>query len=222
MCGRFALFANGEAIKQHFGLTHQPDLPKRYNIAPGEQILAVCMHANHHFDAHWFKWGLIPSWAKDEKIGYKMINTRSETVAEKPAFKKAFRQRRCLVIVNGFYEWHLEGITKQPYYFKRKDNQLFAIAAIWEHWHGLDDSIIQSCSLLTTGANQLMQPIHERMPVIISPDDYPLWLDVDYLQIDALKALLPPKDSDEFEYHPVTPKVNNSRYNNSDAILPIT
>jgi len=221
MCGRFALFARSGEIKEHFSLTHEPELPERYNIAPGEQVLAVDMHANLHFEADWFKWGLIPYWAKDEKIGYKMINARAETIAQKPAFKKAFKSRRCLVAVNGFYEWHREGKIKQPYYFKRRDNQLFAIAAIWEYWKSPEDKIIKSCSLITTPACSIMMPIHDRMPAIINPDDYPTWLDTQDYDASQLKELLLPNSSSVFELHPVSTKVNNARYKESDVITPI-
>jgi len=222
MCGRFALFAKAGEIKEQFSLGHEPTLPARYNIAPGERILAVDMHANHQFEADWFKWGLIPSWAKDEKIGYKMSNARAETITQKPTFKKAFKSRRCLVVVNGFYEWHREGNIKQPYYFKRTDNQLFAIAAIWEYWRNPDDKIIKSCSMITTPANSLMKPIHERMPAIINPDDYPTWLDTDDYDASQLKTLLLPDVSNAFELYPVSTKVNNARYHEPDVILPLS
>lgn len=221
MCGRFSLFATGNEIKEHFSLANLPELPARYNIAPSEQVLAICKHNDNHYHSHWFKWGLIPSWAKDEKIAYKMINARAETISEKIAFKRAFKSRRCLVIANGFYEWHREDNIKQPYYFKRQDNQLFAMAAIWEYWKRDDDKIIKSCSMITTDANALMKPIHHRMPVILHPDDYSTWLNIESYHANELKSLLAPYPDNDFSSHSVSTRVNSAQYINEDAILPI-
>lgn len=218
MCGRFTLFSDAEVIQNEFSLIHTPLLEPRYNIAPGSEIMAVTMHGNHHFDAQFFRWGLIPSWAKDEKLAFSLLNARSETIDKKPAFKRAFHSRRCLVVADGYYEWHRENGAKQPYYFRRRDSSLFAMAAIWEYWRDPSGEMIHSCCLITTSANDLMRPVHERMPAIIHRQDYAAWLDIESYDPVELKSLLLPDTSDAFEMHPVSTKMNNARYQGSDAI----
>ena len=218
MCGRFALFSEAEAIQNEFSLMHAPELEPRYNIAPGSEILAVTIHGNHQFDAQFFRWGLIPSWAKDEKLAFSLLNARSETIDKKPAFKRAFHSRRCLVVADGYYEWYRENGVKQPYYFKRKDKRCFAIAGIWEYWRHPSGEMIHSCSLVTTAANDLMRSVHERMPAIIPPREYATWLDIESYDPVELKSLLLPDSSNLFEMYPVSTKMNNARYQDSDAV----
>jgi putative SOS response-associated peptidase YedK len=153
------------------------------------------------------RWGLIPSWAKDPAMGAKLINARAETVAEKPSFRSAFRHRRCLVVADGFYEWQKQEGKKQPFYFRLQDGQPFAFAGLWESWKDPNGEVVDSCTILTTEANQLMQPIHDRMPVILASQDYDLWLDPT-VQSEQLQNLLQPFPSEAMVSYPVSTKVN--------------
>ncbi len=156
-----------------------------------------------------YRWGLIPSWAKDPGIGNKLINARSETVSEKPAFREAYKRRRCLVIADGFFEWQkLPARGKQPYYFKLKDDQPFAFAGLYEHWRGADDRVINSCTLLTTQANDILRPVHDRQPVMLHRVDYDLWLDTDVRHVELLQELFRPYPAEEMTSYQVSALVN--------------
>ncbi len=210
MCGRFALLATPEEIVQQFDLNAVSSLAPRFNIAPSQPVAAVRLNRDtKQREFVHFHWGLIPSWAKDPAIGYKMINARSETVTEKPSFRQAFKYRRCLIPVSGFYEWQKVGKTKQPYFIHSSEGQLFAVAGLWEHWHSADGSEIESCTLLTTAANDLMRPLHDRMPVIIHPEDYALWLDPQETKPDQLLPLLRPFPTEQMTAYPVSTIVNS-------------
>ncbi len=166
------------------------------------------------------KLGLVPAWAKEPGIGSRLINARSETVAEKPSFKEAFRLRRCLIPADGFYEWaRTETGTKQPFYFRMKDEQPFAFAGLWERW-GEGRETIESCTILTTAANELLSPVHDRMPVIVAPKDYGLWLDQKVTKAERLTPLLRPYPAAEMTSYPVSSSVNNPRYDNEDLLAP--
>ena len=165
------------------------------------------------------KWGLIPFWAKDTSIGNRLINARGESAAEKPAFRAAFKSRRCLVPADGFYEWKKrKGDQKQPYLVRNADGSPFAFAGLWESWTGPEGEIIESCTILTTDANDLTQPIHDRMPVILKPEDYDLWLDPEVKDPKLLKPLLRPYPSEEMIAEPVSPKVNKASYDAPDCV----
>jgi putative SOS response-associated peptidase YedK len=174
MCGRFTLAQSPEAVAKAFGLDAVPNFPPRYNIAPSQPVGVIVRGQNAPKpEFRLMGWGLIPSWAKDPSIGAKLINARSETLTEKPSFRAAFKYRRCLIPADGFYEWQkTQGGAKQPFYFSMAGNAVFAFAGLWESWND-----IESCTILTTAANGLLQPIHDRMPVILSPKDYGRWLD---------------------------------------------
>src|SRR5947207_1224429 len=183
MCGRFTLRTPLTVLAQQF-LFELGDLPAetqvspRYNIAPTQIVVAVCAGTSKR-ELALFRWRLIPSWAKDAKITSSLINARSETLAEKPAFRTAFSRRRCLILADGFYEWKKEGKQKLPYYFQLAEGQPFAFAGLWDRWRGPDGSseeAVESCTIVTTTANELCGEIHERMPVILRPSDYDLWL----------------------------------------------
>ncbi|HEY9656670.1 MAG TPA: SOS response-associated peptidase, partial [Crinalium sp.] len=177
MCGRFSLTQSANALAETFQLETLPEWTPRYNVAPTQAVLAIAAAPAHSRQVRLFRWGLVPSWAKDLTIGAKLINARAETVAEKPSFRVAFKQRRCLILADGFYEWHrIDRKTKQPYYFQLADRQPFAFAGLWERWQG-DDTVVETCTILTTQANELLQPIHDRMPVILAPEEYDRWLD---------------------------------------------
>lgn len=209
MCGRFTLSQSAEAIASVFQLNQVPTLEPRYNIAPTQLVSTVLQTpAPKERQFQMFRWGLIPAWAKDATIGAKLINARAETVAEKPAFRSAFRHRRCLVVADGFYEWRRQDGKKQPFYFRMQNGQPFAFAGLWEHWQNPDGEAIASCTILTTEANELLQPIHDRMPVILHPKDYDLWLDPAVQKSDHLQQLLQPYSAAAMISYPVSTKVN--------------
>jgi putative SOS response-associated peptidase YedK len=222
MCGRFTLTDPDQDLAVQFNLPEIPEMPPRYNISPTQQVAAVRVSAAAEAgmvrEMGLFYWGLIPFWAKDPKIGARMINARSETVAEKPAFRAAFRRRRCLVVADGFYEWQKTELGKQPFFIHLRDGRPFAFAGLWEHWQGPADSpgpgesgqrlVIQSCTLLTTTPNDLIRPLHNRMPVIVHPADYDLWLDPEIQEPERLKPLLIAYPPEEMEAYPVSRFVN--------------
>lgn len=208
MCGRFFLTATPKVVQTYFNCgseaLYSPE--PRYNIAPTQPIITIRQTPNMFWvEAIMMKWGLIPHWAKDPSMGQNMINARSETVAEKPSFRSAYKSRRCLIPVSGFYEWKTSGKHRQPHAFYRNDGDLFALAGIWEEWNGRGETI-QSCAILTTESNELVSPIHHRMPAIIEKDAIDQWLD------PSAKAeqLLQPREWPEFEVRPVSTYVNNA------------
>lgn len=210
MCGRFTLRTPAKEIAEQFALFSAPDLTPRYNIAPSQQVAAVRVAHNDGRELVWLRWGLVPSWADDSAVGYKMINARGESVATKPSFRNDFKARRCLVVADGFYEWQKTGGKKQPYYIRLKSGRPFAFAGLWEHW-GREGKEIDSCTIITTDANELMEPLHDRMPVIVAASDYDLWLDPAVKDVERLQALLQPYPPGEMEAYPVSTVVNNPR-----------
>lgn len=209
MCGRFTLSQSAEAIASVFQLNQVPTLEPRYNIAPTQLVSTVLQTpAQEERQFQMLRWGLIPAWAKDTTIGAKLINARAETVAEKPAFRSAFRHRRCLVVADGFYEWRRQDGKKQPFYFRMQNGQPFAFAGLWERWQNTDGEAIASCTILTTEANELLQSIHDRMPVILNPKDYDLWLDPAVQKSGHLQQLLQPYSAAAMISYPVSTKVN--------------
>lgn len=221
MCGRFSQSKSAEAIASAFQVAEVPPLTPRYNIAPTQSVATILQTLDQQ--DRQFKmlhWGLIPSWAKDPKMGAKLINARAETVAEKPAFRTAFRQRRCLVLADGFYEWQTQenNKQKQPYYIRLNDWQPFAFAGLWERWQDTESEVIESCTLLTTEPNELMCPIHNRMPVILDPKDYDLWLDPEVKQPEVLQSLLHPYPSEKMMAYPVSKAVNKPSNDTAECI----
>ncbi|MEA5517279.1 SOS response-associated peptidase [Nodularia sp. UHCC 0506] len=226
MCGRFTLTQSSARLAEFFHVEKIPDLAAQYNIAPTQKVATVLHNPQtNQREFQQLRWGLIPSWAKDPKIGVKLINARAETVAEKPAFRSAFKQRRCLVLADGFYEWKRHNSKKQPFYFHLPDGQPFGFAGLWERWQPLpgkpDNEEIISCTILTTAANELVQPIHDRMPVIVDPQDYDLWLNPQMQTPEALQPLLCPYTDQAMTAYPVSNLVNNSRQNSSECIIPL-
>jgi putative SOS response-associated peptidase YedK len=153
--------------------------------------------------------GLVPSWAKDVSIGAKLINARSETVTEKPSFREAFKKRRCIIPADGFYEWQRTGGKKQPFFFQMQDEHPFGFAGLWEKWKAIDGQVLETCTILTTEANEVLKPVHDRMPLILHPDDYELWLDADLRKLDLAKELLRPFPASEMIAYPVSPSINS-------------
>lgn len=211
MCGRFALFAAGDELAERFQLPESPLLEARYNIAPTQSVAAVRATSGGRELAR-LRWGLIPSWASDPTIGNKLLNARCETVAEKPSFRAAFRQRRCLIPASGFYEWEKNGSgRKQPYFIRPRDGGLFAFAGLWERWLDPQGQAVESCTILTTEANEVMRPLHDRMPVIVGVDDDAQWLDP-RAKVDALRALFVPYPGERMEAGPVSSWVSDPKH----------
>jgi putative SOS response-associated peptidase YedK len=206
MCGRFAQKSPTKKIAKKFEVEDVPPLAERYNVAPSQAVLAV-RDTSGGREASFLKWGLVPRWAKDAAIGNRLINARSETVAEKPSFREAFSRRRCLVPADGFFEWSRRGDSKRPFYFHMRDGEPFAIAGLWERWEG-EGEVLETCTLLTTGANDLLAPYHDRMPVIVRPEDYDLWLDVGVKGAELLN-LLRPYSHEGMGAYAVSPLVNS-------------
>lgn len=217
MCGRYTLKTPVEALAEKFGVEETPDIAPSYNIAPTQDVAAVLSEdGKRKLDV--LHWGLIPSWADDPQIGGRMINARAETVAEKPSFRSAFRHRRCLIPADGFYEWRKTGGGKQPHYIRMGDGSPFAFAGLWERWRNGRE--IRSCIIITTGANELVGEVHDRMPVILHPEDYDLWLDPDFDERDPLTTLLKPYPADEMEAYPVSRYVNSPSNDDPACVQP--
>jgi putative SOS response-associated peptidase YedK len=216
MCGRFVLIATEQQIIDHFSLRRLANYQPDYNIPPGQKILNVVQLEDGGNKAVYLHWGLIPSWSKDRGIGNRLINARAETLAEKPSFRAAYRKRRCLIPATGFYEWHRTESGKQPYHIHYPDNRLFAFAGLWEHWEN-ETETVYSCTIVTTSANAEIASIHDRMPVIIRPEQYLDWLDkkseaVNVLSFDQSAAYR------DMRLTPVSNRVNNPAHNDADCL----
>jgi putative SOS response-associated peptidase YedK len=222
MCGRFTLHLPPEHLAEIFGLLEIPTFPARYNIAPTQQVAAIRSAADGRRLLDFLIWGLIPSWAKDRSIGQKMINARAETVHEKPAFRHAIRYRRCLVPASGFYEWRQEEKGKVPLYVHLKDGSPMPFAGLWESWKTPEGEAVETCTILTTSSNKLIEPLHDRMPVILHPEEYQLWLDRETTDPNKLKSLFHPYPAGLMEIYPVSRLVNSPRNDTSDLIEPVT
>jgi putative SOS response-associated peptidase YedK len=216
MCGRYALHANPEVVALQFGLDQAPQFKASYNVCPGTEILVVRAAREGRRVARAHRWGLIPHWAKDPAIGNKLAGrltaARGESLAERPAFRDAFRQWRCLVPASGFYEWQARGGRKHPWYLRPLDAELFALAGITALWRG-----VRSVSLITTEPNELMRPIHDRMPVIVAPQDYQAWLDPAQHDAAELMRFVRPYSAERMRAYPVSPRV--SKPENDDPSL---
>ncbi len=216
MCGRYSLHCAVERLMEQFGVVADPALRPRFNIAPSQLVPAVRAGAAGR-ELAMLRWGLIPFWAKDAKIGYKMINARAETVASKPAYRSAYRRRRCLIAADGFYEWKPDDAGgKQPYHIRLRDGDVFAFAGLWERWEGgKNGPPIESCTIIVTAANDQLRPIHDRMPVIVRPGDYEIWLDTSQSDASRLEEILQPYPGEAMVAYPVSTHVN--RPANDDA-----
>ncbi|MFX3617135.1 MAG: SOS response-associated peptidase [Sporolactobacillus sp.] len=218
MCGRYTLIAPFVLLIERFNTPKhidETDYQPVYNIAPGQKILAVINDGTNN-RLGYLHWGLIPPWAKDKRIGYKLINARAESLAEKPSFRSAFSQKRCLIIADSFYEWKHDAEkkkTKTPFRFRLKSGELFAMAGLWERWQSPQGKQLFSCTIITTEANERMAPIHERMPVILRKEDEPLWLNPDLHAPVDLNRLLKPYDAELMEAYPVDQAVNQVKNN---------
>lgn len=222
MCGRFYLDVSKTELMAHYALQSTPDISPRFNIAPSQEILAVRALADNERNLGYLRWGLIPSWSKEEHPHYSMINARADTVAIKPAFRAAFKHRRCLIPASGFYEWQPQKDFKQPYAISMQDDVLFSLAGLWEHWESADGRVIESCAIVVTDANEVLKRIHDRMPVIIAPEDYSTWLDPDIQDKNRLTPLLHPYSAQLMKAYPVSTRINNPGFDNLKCIQPIS
>ncbi|WP_373535901.1 SOS response-associated peptidase [Microcoleus sp.] len=221
MCGRFTLNTSAQIIGEFFKLSEVPDIKPRYNIAPTQSIATVTVEPEQmQRQLQFMRWGLIPSWAKDMKIGSKMINARSETVAEKPAFRSAIKHRRCLIVADGFYEWLPQGKHKQPYYFQMSEGEPFAFAGLWENWESPEGEKIVSCTIITTAANETVQPVHDRMPVILPDSAWEEWLDPAVNSAQEVLPLLKPYAA-AMKAKPVSAIVNSPSKDSPECIQAI-
>ncbi len=209
MCGRFTMAAPNEQIAELFDLPEVPALAPRFNIAPTQDVAAVRGAPGGSRALAMLHWGLIPSWAKERAVGARMINARAETVAEKPSFRSALKSRRCLIVADGFYEWQKLAARKQPYFISLRDGRPFGFAGLWERWAGAGGEPVESCTILTTAANETVAPIHDRMPVILDRGDHALWLDSDVTDPERVLHLLRPQPPEAVRVFPVGLLVNN-------------
>jgi putative SOS response-associated peptidase YedK len=220
MCGRFTLFTTYEYLLSEFDIQQVFDkeyYEESYNIAPTHNVVSIINDGTKNRMGY-LKWGLIPSWAKDDKMASKMINARSETVDEKPSFKKSFYQRRCIIPMDSFYEWKRDGKVRTPLRIKMRDDSLFAVAGLWDTWKNPSGESIHTCTILTTESNELMADIHDRMPVILSKEKRSIWLNPSIHDKEQLKSLLVPYDADEMMAYEVSEKVNSPKNNSVELI----
>jgi putative SOS response-associated peptidase YedK len=224
MCGRYRM-TRADKLAQQFEILEEEidvELAPRYNVAPGQMVAAVRQDRERPVrKLSTLKWGLVPMWAKDPKVGYKMLNARSESIADKPAYREAFKSRRCLIPADGFYEWKTEGKAKQPFHFGMKDDGIFALAGIWERWKDPKGSMLETCSILTTSPNALREGIHDRMPVIVRPEDYDLWLDPGFKNTEGLSDLLKPYDASQMKRYAVSTRVNSVKFDDPECAASI-
>ena len=218
MCGRITLTSPISDIVQMFDLLAAENVAPRYNIAPTQNILAIRQDPPGRH-AVYLKWGLVPSWANDPGIGSRLINARSESLAEKPAFRSAFRHHRCLIPADAFYEWQKQGDRKQPFLIHRHDKKTMALAGLWEHWQSPDGSALETCTIITTQANATLRPLHDRMPVILERHNWAAWLDPTS-PAHMLQNLLQPAADTLLTLYPVTPRVNNPALDDPSCIHP--
>ncbi len=220
MCGRFTLALPAETVQAFLGLATRPQLAPRFNIAPTQPVaVARLQTATGDRILELVRWGLIPHWASDPTIGARLINARAETLAQKPAFRSSFRQRRCLIPADGFYEWQKTAGGKQPYHIRRLDGGPMAMAGLWDSWQAPDGDPISSCAIITTAANDLVRPIHDRMPVLLPPENFELWLDPAVSDTARLSELLAPAPATGLIAVPVSRRVNRADYDAPDLVV---
>ncbi len=222
MCGRYNIVTDADALIDAFEITlvnidataWQP----RYNVAPSQNV-PVVRETDLGRELVMLRWGLVPFWAKEPKIGYKMINARAETVSTKPAFRAAFKRRRCLIPATGFYEWKAETSGKQPFNICMQDRSVFAFAGLWEHWEGEGEQAIESCTIIVTEANKSVQSVHDRMPVIIDSEHYGSWLDAGQQRTNELASLLQPFTARLLDIEPVSKRVNSPKHDDPECLV---
>ncbi len=220
MCGRYALISSPELIRRLLAYLDQPNFPPRYNIAPTQPVAIVRMAEGKRRFAL-VRWGLLPSWVKDPQTFTLLINARAETINDKPAFRSAMKRRRCLVPADGFYEWKAEGGRKRPYFVRLKSGGPFAFAGLWETWIGPNGEEMDSAVIVTAPANRLLAPVHERMPVILEPEQHAQWLDSDHVDPKEAAALLKPAREDRLDLYEISTAVNRVANDGPELIAPL-
>ena len=221
MCGRYTVTVTPEVLRALFGYPEQPNFPPRYNIAPTQPIAIVrLMDGKRQFAL--VRWGLLPSWVKDPKAFTLLINARGESATEKPAFRAAMKRRRCLIPADGFYEWQAVGGRKQPFYVRAKSGAPFAFAGLWETWTGPNGEELDTATIVTTRANRTLAPIHDRMPVVVPPEAFNLWLDCANVDAQTAAALITPAPEDLLEVYEVSPAVNRTTNDSPTLSEPAT
>lgn len=223
MCGRYRLSRRREVVEEYFDVSSDiEDWKPRFNIAPTQPVPVVHQHPKEpRRNVSLIRWGLIPSWAKDSSVAANMINARSETAAALPAFREVLKLRRCLIPADGFYEWKRTGTNKQPYCFEVNEGELFAFAGLWDRWQAPDGKLFETCTIMTTTANQTLAGIHDRMPVILAPEHYDLWLDPRVQTPSAVESLLTPFDAGSMRSYPVSTRVNTVVNDDPECSAPI-
>ncbi|WP_394140384.1 SOS response-associated peptidase [Cytobacillus oceanisediminis] len=220
MCGRFTLTETIQKLQMAFEFEYSGgEIVPRYNIAPSQNILTVIGNGEQRIGKQ-MKWGLVPFWAKDEKIGFKMINARAEGIDSKPSFKTPFKRKRCLILADGFYEWRKTEEGKQPYRFIMKDEEPFALAGVWDTWNKGENPLM-SCTIITTDPNEVTEEVHDRMPVILKKSDFEDWLNPNFNDTDYLKSLLVPYPAEKMDKYPVSSKVNSPKNERAELISPL-
>lgn len=221
MCGRFSLTTDILKLQQQFNFEFNDEITinPRFNIAPSQQVLTIGSDGGKRIGTT-MKWGLLPFWSKDVKIGYKMINARAESIDEKPSFRTPFKSKRCLVLADGFYEWKKEGKEKQPFRFVMKEEKPFAFAGLWDQWNKAGESLY-TCTIITTRPNKVTEEVHDRMPVILDEDVYDIWLNPKTDDTDYLKSLLIPYPAEKMKAYPVSQIVNSPKNDIVDCLSPL-
>ena len=222
MCGRFVQYSAPDVYASEFELESLCEVEPRYNVAPTQPVLAVRQGESGRRELVRLRWGLVPGWSKGPDNRYSMINARAETVASKPAYRNAFKHKRCLIPAEGFYEWKAQSGGKMPYLIRRKDSAPFAMAGLWERWHAEGGESLESCAIIVTDANHLVRGIHDRMPVILPRGDYQAWLDADNEDTEGLLAMLTPASPDHWIAFPVSRAVNNARNDRPGLLDPVS
>jgi putative SOS response-associated peptidase YedK len=223
MCGRYRLSRRKQLVEEYFDTeSDEPEWTPRYNIAPSQPVPVIRQNPKEpRREFSLMRWGLIPSWAKDASVAARMINARSETAGTKPAFRDPLANRRCLIPADGFYEWVRTGKVKQPYCFEVNDGQLFAFAGIWDRWRDSNSNTVETCSILTTIPNAVTSAVHDRMPVILDPDSYDIWLDPGMRDLTTASELLKPYDAHLMRCYPISTRINRVVYDDAECSAPV-
>jgi putative SOS response-associated peptidase YedK len=223
MCGRYRLSRRKQLVEEYFDTEFdEPEWTPRYNIAPSQPVPVIRQNPKEpRRELSLMRWGLIPSWAKDASVAARMINARSETAGTKPAFRDPLTNRRCLIPADGFYEWQRTGKVKQPYCFEVNDGELFAFAGIWDRWTDPNRNAVETCSILTTSPNAVASAVHDRMPVILDPDSYDIWLDPGMRDLTTASELLKPYDAKFMRCYPISTRINHVANDDEDCSAPV-
>ncbi len=223
MCGRYRLSRRKQLVEEYFDTeSDEPEWTPRYNIAPSQPVPVIRQNPKEpRRELSLMRWGLIPSWAKDASVAARMINARSETAGTKPAFRDPLTNRRCLIPADGFYEWQRTGKVKQPYCFEVNDGELFAFAGIWDRWTDPSRNTVETCSILTTSPNAVTSAVHDRMPVILDPDSYDIWLDPGMRDVTTTSELLKPYDAHQMRCYPISTRINYVSNDDEECSAPV-